>query len=101
MGSLSLQAARLDGVLGQVEGMVANAESKNDTNREANLSLAITLVAGVDLHCKPVTPDIAKGYSEFRKLLHRELLPPWTFEGGHDDSTVFAGQFQEAMWNAC
>jgi hypothetical protein len=100
--SVSLQAESLDALFNQVEQMVSKADSK-DTDSDPILSLATTMVAGVDIHYKPTTPDITKGYIAFRKLLGQGVLPPSTseIEGNHDQDTILASQYREAVWGAC
>jgi hypothetical protein len=93
----------LDALFSQVEQMVSKAESKKDTDCDHNLSLATTIVAGVDIHYKPTTPEITKGYIAFRKLLRQGVLPPSTseIEEKHDQDTILASQYREAVWGAC
>lgn len=101
--SLSSRADSLDTFLSQIQDMVSKAHANTDANHDPDLSLATTMVAGVDIHYKPTTPDITKGYIAFCKLLGKGVLPPSMseVEGNLDQDTMLASQYREAMWGAC
>lgn len=94
------QVSELRALLLQIQDMV----SKSGQHLEDSLAIASTLVAGVDLNYKPVSPEIAQGYDNLLEKLHQdEALPP-TISGLRRDSgmgTVLESQYLEAMGNAC
>ena len=83
--SLSLRAQVLDALLDYIARMLTKVDLENVTTPDSDLSLAITMVARVDLHYNPVTPDNVKGYIAFRELLRQALLPPETSKTRDED----------------
>jgi hypothetical protein len=101
MTASDLQSADiLRSVLSQVQDMVAKCcHGLDDTT-----SLASTLVAGVDVNCKPVSTDISLGYHALIHQVYQDQSMPLSVSSLRRDSgvaTIAASQYHEAMCTAC
>lgn len=98
-------------LLDRVHQMVPKGVSNNSETMD--LSIATSLVAGVDVHFKPAGQEILHGYNAFRSSVERGVLPSPISEMGtrsaqtsqsqvpRDETSLLASHFGEAMSNAC
>lgn len=95
----------LRSVFARVDDMVERYISTS-WNGNANLALATTLIAGVDVHCKPATPATEKAHSTLRNLLARPSCHEVPSSVAHlpPDAPLNltqAVQYREAMATGC
>lgn len=92
----------LKNTLSWIHDMLRELE-RSDENRDIGISLASTIVAGVDVHYKPVTATIKAGYNNLLESVNRGILPPSISDlpENSNSSATLACHYREAMANAC
>ncbi|KAJ8105270.1 hypothetical protein ONZ43_g7492 [Nemania bipapillata] len=89
----------LDSILDEVGVMVTTPPHKGSLKQ----AISVTMVAGVDVCYQPTGPEITEAYEAFRNLASKETrrASVSSVDDTHDEDTVQAIHYAEAMYNAC
>ncbi|KAI0878112.1 heterokaryon incompatibility protein-domain-containing protein [Hypoxylon argillaceum] len=95
----SVRMKYLESMLDEVNLMVTTPPDSCSLKQ----AIAVTMVAGVDVRYQPTGPEITGGYEAFRNLGSKETrrASVSSVDDTHDDNTIQAIHYAEAMYNAC